>query len=181
MCAHSTISASNARGKLPFDYVCACNSNLGTIAIVSNVKVRWGVIVEVHCDHYAEESADLGHLCAPHTRANKQLIPTWSTHSAHRDIGPTQRANGPPLSTPNPTGGADDIMGPDGYRTSLLFQHGMPELRSDPRFARLCARLGLVEFWMTTGKWPDCAGEVPYDFKAECAKVRNVPKEGLWL
>ncbi len=80
-----------------------------------------------------------------------------------------------------PTGGADDIMGPDGYRTSLLFQHGMPELRNDPRFARLCARLGLVEFWMTTDKWPDCAGEVPYDFKAECAKARNVPKEGLWL
>jgi hypothetical protein len=29
-----------------------------------------------------------------------------------------------------PTGSADDIMGPDGYRTSRLFQHGMPELRS---------------------------------------------------
>jgi adenylate cyclase len=71
----------------------------------------------------------------------------------------------------------DDVMGPDGYRTHLLFQAGMPELRSDPRFARLCARLGLVEFWLETGKWPDCADEVPYDFKAECAKVQDVPKE----
>jgi len=76
-----------------------------------------------------------------------------------------------------PTGSADDIMGPDSYRTSLLFQAGMPELRNDPRFARLCARLGLVELWMTTGKWPDCANEVPYDFKAECAKAQHIPKE----
>ncbi len=76
-----------------------------------------------------------------------------------------------------PAGTRDDIMGPDAYRTALLFQAGMPEMRNDARFPRLCARLGLVEFWMATGKWPDCAGEVPYDFEAECAKVRDVPKE----
>jgi TolB-like protein len=76
-----------------------------------------------------------------------------------------------------PAGTGDDVMGPDGYRTSLLFQAGMPELRNDPRFARLCARLGLVEFWTTTGKWPDCAAEVPYDFRAECEKTRHVPKD----
>jgi TolB-like protein/class 3 adenylate cyclase len=80
-----------------------------------------------------------------------------------------------------PAGTRDDIMGPDGYRTSLMFQAGMPELRNDPRFAHLCARLGLVEFWMTTDKWPDCADEVPYDFRAECAKVRDVPKEDCEL
>ena len=80
-----------------------------------------------------------------------------------------------------PAGTSDDIMGPDGYRTSLLFQAGMPELRNDPRFARLCARLGLVEFWMATGKWPDCADEVPYDFKAECAKAQHVPKEDFGI
>jgi len=76
-----------------------------------------------------------------------------------------------------PAGTSDDIMGPDGYRTALLFQASMPELRNDLRFPRLCARLGLVEFWMATGKWPDCATEVPYDFKAECARVQHVPKE----
>ena len=76
-----------------------------------------------------------------------------------------------------PAGTSDDIMGPDGYRTALLFQASMPELRNDLRFPRLCARLGLVEFWMATGKWPDCAAEVPYDFKSECAKVKDVPKE----
>jgi hypothetical protein len=46
-----------------------------------------------------------------------------------------------------PAGTSDDIMGPDGYRTALLFQASMPELRNDLRFPRLCARLGLVEFW----------------------------------
>jgi tetratricopeptide (TPR) repeat protein len=80
-----------------------------------------------------------------------------------------------------PVGTSDDIMGPDGYRTSLLFQAGMPEFRNDPRFARLCARLGLVEFWMATDKWPDCADEVPYDFKAECAEVQHIPKEDCGL
>jgi TolB-like protein len=76
-----------------------------------------------------------------------------------------------------PAGTSDDIMGPDGYRTSLMFQAGMPELREDPRFAGLCARLGLVEFWVTTGKWPDCVDEVPYDFKAECEKARRISIE----
>lgn len=80
-----------------------------------------------------------------------------------------------------PTGTSDDIMGPDGYRTSLMFQAGMPELRNDTRFARLCARLGLVEFWMATDKWPDCVDEVPYDFKAECKKAQHIPKEEFWL
>ena len=74
-----------------------------------------------------------------------------------------------------PRGTEDDSMGPDGYRTGLLFHAGMPELRNDPRFVPLCARLGLVEFWLTTGKWPDCVDDVPYDFKAECEKVRVVP------
>jgi hypothetical protein len=72
-------------------------------------------------------------------------------------------------------GTEDDLMGPDGYRPALLFHAGMPELRSDPRFVPLCARLGLVEFWLATDKWPDCVDEVPYDFKAECEKVRHVP------
>jgi TolB-like protein len=76
-----------------------------------------------------------------------------------------------------PRGADDDIMGPDAYRTALLFQAGMPELRNDPRFPRLCARLGLVEYWITSGRWPDCADAVPYDFRAECARVRDVAVE----
>jgi TolB-like protein len=74
-----------------------------------------------------------------------------------------------------PRGTEDDVMGPDGYRTGLLFHAGMPQLRNDPRFVPLCARLGLVDFWLATGKWPDCADDVPYDFKAECERARAVP------
>ncbi len=53
----------------------------------------------------------------------------------------------------------------------------MPELRNDPRFPRLCARLGLVEFWLASGQWPDCADEVPYDFRQECEGAKGVPWE----
>lgn len=76
-----------------------------------------------------------------------------------------------------PAGTADDIMGPDGYRTALLFQADMPELRDDSRFAGLCARLGLVEFWLGSGQWPDCRDEVPYDFVAACTAARAIAPE----
>lgn len=75
----------------------------------------------------------------------------------------------------SPRGPEGDILGPDGYRTGLLFHAGMPELRNDPRFVPLCARFGLVEFWLDTGKWPDCVDHVPYDFKGECEKARAIP------
>jgi hypothetical protein len=38
-----------------------------------------------------------------------------------------------------------------------------------PRFPALCARLGLAQYWLDTMKWPDCADEVDYDFRAACA------------
>ncbi len=53
-----------------------------------------------------------------------------------------------------------------GYFTAASFP-----LQRDVRFARLCAHAGLVEYWTTSGHWPDCAEQVPYDFKAECEKV----------
>ncbi|TMA80567.1 MAG: hypothetical protein E6J72_07915 [Deltaproteobacteria bacterium] len=78
-----------------------------------------------------------------------------------------------------PRGTPDDIMGPDGYRPALLFHASMPELRNDPRFVPLCARLGLAEFWVSTGQWPDCVDEVPYDFRSACEKARGVPIEAF--
>ena len=76
-----------------------------------------------------------------------------------------------------PVGDPDDDMGIDAYRTHFLFHAGFPAFRCDPRFVRLCARLGLVEYWITTQHWPDCVSEVPYDFKAECEKARDIPKQ----
>jgi hypothetical protein len=76
-----------------------------------------------------------------------------------------------------PNGTADDVIGVDAYRTGLLFWHGMPELRADPRFVPLCARLGLVDHWLRSNRWPDCADEVPYDFRGECERARAVTPE----
>jgi TolB-like protein len=65
---------------------------------------------------------------------------------------------------------SDDVMGIDAYRTYFLFHASYPQLRADPRFVHLCARLGLVQYWTATKHWPDCADEVPYDFREECMK-----------
>jgi adenylate cyclase len=78
-----------------------------------------------------------------------------------------------------PAGGSEDIMGPDGYRTAIMFQVNMPELRNDRRFPRLCARLGLVDLWVATESWPDCANETPYDFKVECKKAQDTAREAF--
>ena len=78
-------------------------------------------------------------------------------------------------ASPGPDGSEHDVMGPDGYRTSMLFQVGLPEIRHDPRFVKLCARLGLVEFWVSTDRWPDCTDDLPYDFKAACRDAHGTP------
>ena len=41
----------------------------------------------------------------------------------------------------------------------------------DPRFLRLCDKLGLVSYWLDRGSWPDCADAVPYDFRAEARRL----------
>ena len=76
-----------------------------------------------------------------------------------------------------PSGGPKDTLGYFAYRTPLLFLAAFPKLSADPRFVKLCARLGLVEYWLTTQSWPDCADVVPYDFRAECEKYRDYPKD----
>lgn len=55
-----------------------------------------------------------------------------------------------------------------------LFGHFAVNLRRDPRFLGLCAKLGLVRYWYASDRWPDCAtdGSLGYDFGAEAAKYR---------
>ncbi|HYD87595.1 MAG TPA: adenylate/guanylate cyclase domain-containing protein [Vitreimonas sp.] len=55
-----------------------------------------------------------------------------------------------------------------GYETALLFINETRMLRNDPAFAKLCVRLGLARYWRETERWPDCAGETAYDFRAAC-------------
>ena len=47
------------------------------------------------------------------------------------------------------------------------------ELMRDVRFIGLCAKLGLVDYWVKTDHWPDCAEVVAphYDFTAEARRL----------
>ena len=54
--------------------------------------------------------------------------------------------------------------------SGLFFNAG---LMSDIRFVAACAKLGLVDYWLKSEQWPDCAKDdvLPYDFKAECRRL----------
>ena len=73
---------------------------------------------------------------------------THETMAAHVRVGVDDRSGGERVPL---IGGAeigfelgfpdtltDDVIGPDAYRTGMLFWKGMPEIRNDPRFVRLC-------------------------------------------
>jgi hypothetical protein len=48
-------------------------------------------------------------------------------------------------------------------------------MRRDPRFMALAARIGLVQYWRSTGRWPDfCSTQqgLPYDCRTEAARVK---------
>ena len=57
--------------------------------------------------------------------------------------------------------------------TGVLFGPSTLSMRRDPRFIRLAARIGLVDYWRATGHWADFCLEpgLPYDCKAEAARV----------
>ena len=59
-----------------------------------------------------------------------------------------------------------------GFNLGHVFHERYRPFQSDPRFVGLCARLGLVDYWTASARWPDCAddGVLPYDFKAECRR-----------
>jgi hypothetical protein len=76
-----------------------------------------------------------------------------------------------------PAGGKGDTLGPNAYRSHMIFPVAYPALRANTRFVKLCARLGLVEYWLETQQWPDCADVTPYDFRRECESYRGYPKD----
>lgn len=53
----------------------------------------------------------------------------------------------------------------------LFVNAGGAPFHSHRRFPHLCARLGLAQYWIESGHWPDCADQVDYDFRAECVKA----------
>lgn len=79
-----------------------------------------------------------------------------------------------------PAGRRGDMMGIVAYRTMSLFIGYLPAVRAHRAFPELCARLGLVAYWLESGDWPDCADEVDYDFRAACAAVRHIPCDAFF-
>ncbi|HVN02673.1 MAG TPA: TIR domain-containing protein [Caulobacteraceae bacterium] len=70
-----------------------------------------------------------------------------------------------------------DLGSPNGaVGSSLIFDgnSNLPMMR-DIRFVGLCAKLGLCDYWVRTGRWPDCAEAVAadYDFKAEARRLAS--------
>jgi hypothetical protein len=59
--------------------------------------------------------------------------------------------------------------------TSFLFSPLTQPMRRDPRFIALMGRLGVLDYWRTSGHWPDFCAEpgLPYDCKMEAAKRRR--------
>ena len=59
------------------------------------------------------------------------------------------------------------------FRLSALFSFVGAALRSDARFATLCARFGLAEYWCQSQNWPDCMEDVKcvYDFRRACEQA----------
>ncbi|THD77170.1 MAG: hypothetical protein E7812_14555 [Phenylobacterium sp.] len=58
---------------------------------------------------------------------------------------------------------------------NILFTPMFAVLRRDPRFVRLCAKLGLVDHWIAADHWPDFELEVAYyyDLRAEARRLSN--------
>jgi hypothetical protein len=56
---------------------------------------------------------------------------------------------------------------------STLFRPNLKALRADPRFLLIARRFGLLDYWRTSGNWPDFCSDpgLSYDCKAEAAKL----------
>jgi hypothetical protein len=70
---------------------------------------------------------------------------------------------------------AGDVHASGPWAPGLLFSSFNQAMREDRRFVSLCAKLGLVDYWVSSESWPDCAGAgaLPYDFKAECRQLAS--------
>ncbi len=73
----------------------------------------------------------------------------------------------------------DAAQAPSGiFNPSVIFSRSMVR---DIRFVGLCAKLGLCAYWLKTDRWPDCAVEVAYDFKAESRRLAAAqPADRAW-
>lgn len=61
------------------------------------------------------------------------------------------------------------------YVTDVLFRPTLRKFRQDPRMLQVAKRVGLLNYWISTGQWPDFCRDpdLPYDCKAEAAKLSS--------
>ena len=66
-----------------------------------------------------------------------------------------------------------DRYTPIGDSAFLFFTFTAP-LRKDPRFMQLAARIGLVDYWRSSGHWPDFCDDpaLPYNCRLEAEKLK---------
>ncbi len=74
----------------------------------------------------------------------------------------------------------DHMFDPDGPLPGFVYPGILfgpwNSMNRDPKFVALCDKLGLCDYWIETGRWPDCAATAPYDFKAAANRMaRAVP------
>jgi hypothetical protein len=57
----------------------------------------------------------------------------------------------------------------------VLFRPYFADVRKDPRFMVVAERAGLIDYWRSSGHWPDFCSDpqLPYDCKAEAAKLSS--------
>ena len=57
----------------------------------------------------------------------------------------------------------------------ILFRPALAEVRRDRRFMQVAKRIGLIEYWRTSGNWPDFCSEpnFPYDCSQEAARLAS--------
>ncbi len=56
-----------------------------------------------------------------------------------------------------------------------FFRVHMRPIYSDPRFIRVAQRLGLLDYWQKSGRWPDFCSEpkLPYDCKEVARRLSS--------
>jgi hypothetical protein len=61
----------------------------------------------------------------------------------------------------------------DQFLLQTLFRPTLNRLREKPRFLQIAKLYGLLDYWRTSGNWPDFCSEpdLPYDCKVEAAKL----------
>ena len=110
----------------------------------------------------------------------------WRVHDSHPSRTEIDAAcpNGTGPDVPGFFGSVDDalyeweVRGVPIVWQDTLFMPHFRSLRADPRFMRLALKMGLVDYWLETDRWPDFCREetLAYDCKTAALAARDNAK-----